>query len=119
MIQLNNFAVAFFTPPMFKAWEWGTYIFFAIFLAAGMVWIFFFLPETKGATMEDMDRIFKSHTGEEDAILLAEARRDVGLGQELEDHALIKAKQMDDEENGYLAEQMAHVEVSHAPNSGR
>ncbi len=76
-MQLNNFAVAFFVPPMFSAWSWGTYIFFAVFLAGGIVWVWFALPETKGATLEEMDRIFKSHTGEEDAIMLA--RRLVGM----------------------------------------
>lgn len=85
---LNNFAVAFFVPPMLEKWAWGTYIFFAVFLAAGMVWVHFQLPETKGATLEEMDRVFGSRTGAEDAILLAEARRDVGLNAGLEDEAI-------------------------------
>jgi hypothetical protein len=72
---------------MFATWAWGTYIFFAVFLAGGIFWVWFCLPETKGATLEEMDRVFKSHTGEEDARLLAEARRDVGLTQETEDVA--------------------------------
>lgn len=76
---VNNFAIAFFVPPMFAAWAWGTYIFFAVFLAAGIVWIYFYLPETKNASLEEMDRIFGSHTGEEDARMLVEAQRDVGL----------------------------------------
>lgn len=79
ILQVNNFAIAFFVPPMFNAWAWGTYIFFAVFLAAGIVWVWFCLPETKGATLEEMDRVFKSHTGEADAKMLAEARKEVGL----------------------------------------
>jgi hypothetical protein len=35
--------------------------------------------ETKGKTLEEMDRVFGSHTGEEDQMLLEEAQRDVGL----------------------------------------
>ncbi|PQE20087.1 quinate permease protein [Rutstroemia sp. NJR-2017a BBW] len=85
---LNNFAVAFFVPPMFDTWAWGTYIFFAVFLAAGIVWVWLYLPETKGATLEEMDRIFKSHTGAEDARMLDEARRDVQLTEELEGKAV-------------------------------
>lgn len=85
---LNNFAVAFFVPPMLKAWTWGTYIFFAVFLAAGMVWVQFCLPETKGATLEDMDKVFGSRTGEEDAVMLAEARREIGLSMNLETDAI-------------------------------
>ncbi|CAI6338046.1 unnamed protein product [Periconia digitata] len=84
---LNNFAVAFYVPAMLESWAWGTYIFFAVFLAAGMVWVHFQLPETKGTTLEEMDRVFGSRTGAEDAILLAEARRDVGLGMTLADDA--------------------------------
>lgn len=64
---------------MLQNWEWGTYIFFAGFLACGIVWVWVFLPETKGASLEDMDRVFKSNAGEQDAELLREAQRDVGL----------------------------------------
>ncbi|KAJ9618323.1 hypothetical protein H2203_009241 [Taxawa tesnikishii (nom. ined.)] len=85
---VNNFAIAFLVPPMFQAWAWGTYIFFSVFLAAGFVWIWFYLPETKNATLEDMDRVFKSHTGEADRAMLAEARRDVGLSESLEVDAI-------------------------------
>ncbi|KAK7431258.1 hypothetical protein QQZ08_002299 [Neonectria magnoliae] len=91
---INNFAVAFFVPPMFETLKWGTYIFFAGFLAASIVWVYFYLPETKGVTMEEMDRVFGSHTGEEDAILLEQAKRDVGLGFEMENHALKAEKRL-------------------------
>jgi MFS family permease len=76
---INNFAIAFFVPPMLEAWAWGTYIFFAVFLTAGIFWVWFYLPETKNASLEDMDRVFKSHTGERDAQLLREAQEEVGL----------------------------------------
>ncbi|KAF1812251.1 quinate permease [Eremomyces bilateralis CBS 781.70] len=85
---LNNFAVAFYVPPMFETLEWGTYIFFAGFLAAGIAWVFFYLPETKGATLEEMDRVFGSKVGAEDAILLAEARQEVGLNASVENIAI-------------------------------
>jgi MFS family permease len=76
---VNNFAIAFFVPPMLKSWQWGTYIFFAVFLLVGIFWVQFYLPETKNASLEEMDRVFNSHTGERDAQLLREAQRDVGL----------------------------------------
>jgi hypothetical protein len=88
---------------MLEKWAWGTYIFFAVFLAVGIVWVYFQLPETKGATLEEMDRVFKSRTGAEDAILLAEARRDVGLSMTLEADALRaveKGKQTGSEKAG-------------------
>ncbi|KAK2016158.1 quinate permease [Colletotrichum eremochloae] len=89
---INNFAVAFYVPSMLKNWEWGTYIFFAVFLAASIVWVWFSLPETKGATLEEMDRVFGSNTGAEDTILMEQARRDVGLTEELEDNAIQSEK---------------------------
>ncbi|EEU34676.1 hypothetical protein Neosp_009288 [[Neocosmospora] mangrovei] len=76
---VNNFAIAFFVPPMLEAWAWGTYIFFAVFLAAGIVWVWIYLPETKNATLEDMDRVFGSRTGEMDGVLMREAQAEVGL----------------------------------------
>lgn len=69
---------------MLEAWAWGTYIFFAVFLTAGLFWVWFYLPETKNATLEEMDRVFKSNTGERDAQLLHEAQREVGLTALLE-----------------------------------
>lgn len=76
---LNNFAIAFFVPPMLEAWAWGTYIFFAGFLVVGIFAVWFYLPETKNATLEDMDRVFKSRTGEIDARLMREVQEEVGL----------------------------------------
>ncbi|KAF6835102.1 MFS quinate transporter [Colletotrichum plurivorum] len=89
---LNNFAVAFYVPSMLEAWEWGTYLFFAVFLACSIIWVHFCLPETKGATLEEMDRVFGSRTGAEDSVLLEQARRDVGLTEELEDNAIAAEK---------------------------
>ena len=64
---------------MLEGWEWGTYIFFAVFLFVGIIWVWFFLPETKNASLEEMDRVFGSKKGQEDAELLREDQRDVGL----------------------------------------
>lgn len=71
---------------MLHAWAWGTYIFFAVFLAVGIFWVWWALPETKNTTLEEMDRVFGSHTGKEDAQMLREAQRDVGLLSFLGDH---------------------------------
>ena len=74
-------------PVLLREWSWGTYIFFAVFLAAGMVWVHFCLPETKGVSLEEMDKVFGSRTGEEDAIMLAEAREEIGLSMTREHEA--------------------------------
>lgn len=80
---------------MFKAWKWGTYIFFAVFLLAGIVWVWFCLPETKGVTLEEMDRVFGSHSGAEDARILAEVRREIGMISDLEGKGSEASKDMD------------------------
>ncbi|SPN98641.1 related to quinate transport protein [Cephalotrichum gorgonifer] len=89
---VNNFAVAFYVPKMFEVWGFGTYIWFAGFLTAGIVWVWFCLPETKGASMEEMDRVFGSNSGEEDAALMRRVRYEVGLTDELEDDAMFAEK---------------------------
>jgi hypothetical protein len=80
---------------MFKAWKWGTYIFFAVFLLGGIVWVWFCLPETKGVTLEEMDRVFKSHSGAEDAEILAEVRREIGMMRNSEEKGVEGLKDAD------------------------
>lgn len=92
---LNNFAIAFFVPPMLSAWAWGTYIFFSVFLIVGIFAVWFFLPETKNATLEDMDRVFKSRTGERDAQLLREVQEEVGLVALVEAHQAAQYEKKD------------------------
>jgi len=76
---VNNFAIAFFVPPMLESWAWGTYIFFAGFLFVGFFWVWWAVPETKNKTLEEMDRVFGSNTSDIDSQMLMEAQRDVGL----------------------------------------
>ncbi|KAI5244708.1 general substrate transporter [Aureobasidium subglaciale] len=76
---MNNFIIAFITPPMLKSISWGTYIFFAAWLALGGAFIWFFIPETKGKTLEEMDAAFGSHSSVEDIEELARVQQEVGL----------------------------------------
>lgn len=85
---------------MLEHWQWGTYIFFAVFLMAGIVWVWFFLPETKNTTLEEMDRVFGSHSGEQDAELLREAQREVGLTAFVERMSIATAREVDSKEPG-------------------
>lgn len=44
----------------------GTYIFFAVFCAIALVWVYFLVPETNGRTLEQMDSVFKDKSTEEE-----------------------------------------------------
>ena len=63
-------------------------------MMADIAAVWFCLPETKNATLEDMDRVFTSRTGESDKQLLAECRSTVGLGENLEFAAVDEARKM-------------------------
>lgn len=60
------------TPPLIQHTGYGAYIFFAIFCAASFAWTWLFVPETKGKTLEEMDRVF----GDEGLSLVEEERRE-------------------------------------------
>jgi len=57
---MNNFIVGQVTPDMLEHMKYGTYIFFGTFTSLGAAFIFFFFPETKGLTLEEMDTLFGS-----------------------------------------------------------
>jgi MFS family permease len=61
-----NFIIGLVTPDMLDTLQWGTYIFFAAFclLAVGFTW--FFVPETRGKSLEDMDVVFNDTAAHEE-----------------------------------------------------
>lgn len=71
---LNNFIIGLITPPLISGTKgYGAFIFFAIWSLLACLWSVFFVPETKGRTLEQMDAVFKSRTAIEDA----QARDDI------------------------------------------
>ncbi|KAL7279134.1 general substrate transporter [Trametes coccinea BRFM310] len=57
---MNNFIVGQVTPTMLDNIGFGTFVFFGAFSFAGGLFIWFFVPETKGLSLEEMDEIFGS-----------------------------------------------------------
>ncbi|PFH49383.1 hypothetical protein AMATHDRAFT_147771 [Amanita thiersii Skay4041] len=55
---LYGFVIARFTPQMFTAMGYGVYIFFASLMILSIVYVFFFIPETKLVPLERMDDLF-------------------------------------------------------------
>ncbi|KAL8860522.1 MAG: hypothetical protein Q9178_003182 [Gyalolechia marmorata] len=66
----HNFLIGLITPPLVQNTGFGAYTFFAVFCLLSLVWTFFFVPETRGRTLEQMDHVFKDISSEEE-----EARR--------------------------------------------
>ncbi|KAI5206023.1 general substrate transporter [Aureobasidium subglaciale] len=55
---LGSFIIARSTPYMISDLGYGAYFFFGVILIAMGIWSFFFVPETKGITLEEMDTLF-------------------------------------------------------------
>ncbi|KAG9693184.1 general substrate transporter, partial [Aureobasidium melanogenum] len=55
---LGSFIIARSTPYMISDLGYGAYFFFGVILIAMGIWSFFFVPETKGITLEEMDALF-------------------------------------------------------------
>ncbi|SMY28530.1 unnamed protein product [Zymoseptoria tritici ST99CH_1A5] len=55
---LWSFIVSRTTPYMITSLGYGTYFFFASLMVAMGFWAYFFVPETKGKTLEEMEPIF-------------------------------------------------------------
>jgi hypothetical protein len=84
---LNNFIIGLITPPLIQNTRgFGVYTFFAVFCALRFVWAWFCVPETKGRTLEDMDRVFGDRAAVADKAtrreILQEMKRKDGQGQE-------------------------------------
>lgn len=79
-----SFIIGQVTPDMLAEIRYGTYIFFGlvIFIGAGFIW--FFVPETKRLTLEEMDSVFGSEgVAQADFERMEEINREIGLTQML------------------------------------
>ncbi|OBT53143.1 hypothetical protein VE04_08078 [Pseudogymnoascus sp. 24MN13] len=63
----NNFIIGLITPPLVQNTEWGAYLFFAIFCVLSGIWAFFFVRETNGKTLEEVDGVFGDSASDEEA----------------------------------------------------
>lgn len=70
IVGADNYPKGLITPPLVQKTNFGAYLFFALFCLFSLIWTYFFVPETNGRSLEQMDMVFKDASGEED-----EARR--------------------------------------------
>ncbi|KAK4180981.1 general substrate transporter [Triangularia setosa] len=81
-----NFLISRFTPQMFLKMEYGVYFFFASLMILSIVFIFFFVPETKSIPLEAMDRLFElKPVHRANKILMAELQQASEMGQGVEE----------------------------------
>lgn len=57
----DYFQQGLITPPMLTSIGFGTYVFFAAFCLLALIWVYFFIPETMGRTLEQMDYVFNDN----------------------------------------------------------
>lgn len=57
---MNNFAVGTSTSPFLQKSNFGAFIFFGCITTIAIFYVIFFVPETKGRTLEEMDELFGS-----------------------------------------------------------
>ncbi|KAF5963647.1 major facilitator superfamily transporter [Fusarium bulbicola] len=74
-----NFIIGLVTPDMLANLGWGTYIFFAAFCLLAFLFTFFFVPETRGKSLEDMDLVFGDTASHEEKARLMEIASSMGL----------------------------------------
>lgn len=83
---LNNFAVAMSTSPFIASSQFGAFIFFGAVTTIGFIWVYFFVPETKGRTLEEMDEVFgTAGLSRADTERKERIERDIGLTALLND----------------------------------
>ncbi|GAB1317759.1 Hexose transport-related protein [Madurella fahalii] len=79
---MNNFIVGQVTPDMLDGITYGTYVLFGLLTYMGAAFIWFFVPETKRLTLEEMDVIFGSEgTAQADFERMEEINAEIGLTQ--------------------------------------
>jgi len=85
---LFNFTVVMITPVLIQRIGWGTYLFFGALNACFIPIIYFFYPETKNRSLEEIDIIFAK--GYTEKISYVRAARELPLlsGEQIEEFAI-------------------------------
>ncbi|KAK8064419.1 high-affinity glucose transporter [Apiospora phragmitis] len=79
-LAMNNFIVGQVTPDLLQKIGYGTYLLFGILTTIGAAFIWFYVPETKRLTLEEMDVVFGSvGTAQADYERMEEINHEIGL----------------------------------------
>ncbi|KAK9235360.1 general substrate transporter [Lipomyces kononenkoae] len=74
---ISNFVIGLITPIMLSQIKFGTFYFFFAFTMVLFFWVMFFLPETKGVPMEEMDKLWGGNEGKETAERMARIQNEL------------------------------------------
>ncbi|KAH7159252.1 general substrate transporter [Fusarium sp. MPI-SDFR-AT-0072] len=88
-----NFIIGLVTPDMLATIGWGTYIFFAAFCLLAFLFTYFFVPETRGKSLEDMDLVFGDTASHEEKARLMDIASSMGLTEAVPGHKVGLAKE--------------------------
>ncbi|KAG7666149.1 uncharacterized protein J8A68_000307 [[Candida] subhashii] len=105
---LNNFGVAMATPDFVAKAKYGAYIFLGLMCIFGAVYVYFFCPETKGRTLDEIDELFgdTSGTSKRESAIHNRILKEVGLVD------LMGIKNLDsDSKEEEIATELADVET--------
>ncbi|KAF9052243.1 general substrate transporter [Hymenopellis radicata] len=85
----NNFLIGLLTPPLVALSAQGTFTLFAAACFAGYIWCTYWVPETRGVGLEEMDAVFRkdgeSGAGREEVEMRRQIEEELGLGRLLEE----------------------------------
>jgi len=110
---MNNFIVGQVTPDMISGITYGTYLIFGILTFMGAAFIWFYVPETKRLTLEEMDVIFGSEgTAQADHERMAEINREIGLDAMLRAHNTAGGSPPGERDSSLEKEKLGH-ELEH------
>ncbi|KAK9459827.1 MFS quinate transporter QutD [Lipomyces oligophaga] len=86
---VGQFVIVYSTPFMMEYIKWGTFIFFGLFTVFSGFYVYWWIPETKGLSIEDMDIMFECETTDgrrmrkEADLIIAQRRIELALSATL------------------------------------
>jgi hypothetical protein len=73
---VSNFIIGVAVPPMLISIGYGTFIFFGFFCLLAAAFSYFFVTETSGKSLEEMDQVFKDNLGQEEMSVMRQTMHD-------------------------------------------
>lgn len=115
---LWSFIISRTTPYMISSLGYGTYFFFGSLMIIMGFWAFFFIPETKGLTLEDMDHLFSGsmHKAVWKSITTRRPVKDVLNDKRMsEDVQTIGSPDSDEKQMGFTQIEISHPKDDDVP----